>query len=229
MEEVFTASVIWILTHLGLATNPLRGQLVALLSERVYLLVYSGVALLALANLIWVYTDVPRFDYQWMPNPDLYWVAKLSMPMATILLVGGFMVKNPTMVWMERVLDQESDPADLARGVTRISRHPFQWAVVIWALGHLVANGDWVSIIFFSSFVVVSGLGGWLMDRKKRASLGDAWQPYAAVTSNVPFVAILSGRNRLVLAELGLPVGLGLLVYVLLYYFHEALTGAVVN
>ena len=104
-------------------------------------------------------------NYLWMPNPDLYWVAKLTMPIALILLVGGFMVKNPTNVGMS--IEDPDSAADMARGVTRITRHPLQWAIVLWAAGHIVANGDVVSIIFFSSFLLLSGVGSFLMDQKK--------------------------------------------------------------
>ena len=92
----------------------------------------------------------------------------------------------------------------------------------------MVANGDLVSWIFFSSFVVISFFGTMLMDRKKAESFGEAWQLYAGVTSNIPFGAIASGRNKLVIGELWLPILVGVIVYALLYFFHEAYTGTVV-
>ena len=246
MQEVFNATLIWVISHLALATDPVRRALVSVLGARLFTAGYSIVALLTLANLIWVYTDVPRFDYLWTPNPDLYWFAKLSMPLACVFLFGGFMVKNPTMVGASFTQNLDaSDPAknregmakntdiakstDMAKGVTRITRHPFQWAVIIWSTGHIAANGDWVSIIFFSSFLLVSSIGSWLMDLKQAAKQGADWQRYALVTSNMPFLAILQRRNRLVWSELGWPVAVGIVGYGLLYYFHEALTGAIVG
>ena len=96
---------------------------------------------------------MPRFDYLWMPNPDLYWVAKITMPVAFVLLVGGFMVKNPTNVGMS--IDSSEQAVEMAKGVTRITRHPLQWAIILWAIGHIVANGDYVSVIFFGSFLAL--------------------------------------------------------------------------
>ena len=58
--------------------------------------------------------------------------------------------------------------------------------------------------------------------------MGANWSAYASVTSNVPFGAILSGRNKLVVKELVLPILIGLVVHVLAYYFHELYTGAIV-
>ena len=135
------------------------------------------------------------------------------------------MVRNPTTVGMEGSLQGEGAAEDLARGVTRITRHPFQWSVVLWAGTHLAANGDQVSVVFFTTFLVLGLLGGALIDRKKAAALGADWQPYAQVTSNVPFAAILSGRNRLVLRELIAPVAVGLVGYLALFWGHDWVAG----
>ena len=97
--------------------------------------------------------------------------------------------------------------------------------MVIWSLAHLFANGDRVSVIFFATFGILAGFGTVLIDRKKARALGEQWSGYAAVTSNIPFAAIVRGRNRLVLRELWLPVALGLAVYVLLLYRHEWVSG----
>lgn len=225
MSEIILAAVLWVGSHLGLSSTPLRGVLVNRIGAQGFLILYSLLAFATLGYLIWVYTSVARLDYLWLPNPDLFWVAKVTMPIAFILLVGGFMVKNPTLVGAE--LEVEG-AAELATGVTRITRHPFQWAVIIWAAGHMVANGDLVSWVFFSSFALISLLGTILMDQKKAAAFGPAWEAYAQTTSNLPFAAILAGRNRLALKELVLPVLVGVVVYALVYYFHDALTGTVV-
>ena len=226
MSEITFAALIWVTTHLGLSSTPLRRIIVDALGEKIYLGFYSVLAFGALGYLIWVYTWVPRLTYFWMPDPDLYWIAKVTMPLAFILLVGGFMVKNPTNVGMS--IDSKEQAVNMARGVTRITRHPLQWAIVLWATGHLIANGDLVSVTFFGSFLVLSGLGSFLMDRKKAATMGEGWQAYAQVTSNVPFVAILAGHTQLDLKEMALPVLAGLGVHVLASYFHESYTGAVI-
>ena len=226
MSEVLVAALIWVVSHLALATDPIRKNIVSAIGPGPFLGLYSVIALVSLVYLIWIYADVPRFDYLWLPNPDLYWVSKITMPIAFIFLVGGFMVKNPTNVGVS--LDDVEDAGELATGVTRITRHPFQWAVVIWGVGHIAANGDWVSIIFFTSFVIISGMGTWLMDRKKAVSLGAGWTQYAQVTSNIPFAAIIRGNNRLAVGELGMPTLVGLVAYLVTYYFHETITGSII-
>ena len=226
MTEIIFAAAFWVASHLLISSTPLRQMLVNAMGEKAYLGLYSLIAVGALVNLVWVYHDMPRFEYLWLPNPDLYWVAKITMPIAFILMVGGFMVPNPSNVGMQ--IDDPESAAEMARGVTRITRHPFQWAVIIWSAGHIVANGDAVSVVFFSSFGLLSLLGSMLLDRKKSQPMGEGWAAYAQVTSNVPFAALVTGRNRLVLKELLLPLVVGLIVYGLVYYFHETISGAVI-
>jgi uncharacterized membrane protein len=225
MTQILFAAILFLATHLGISSTSLRGVLVSRIGERGYLGLYSVLALTTLSYLIWLYTELPRYDYFWLPDPDAYLLPKLVMPLALILLVGGFMVKNPTNVGAEGLLRDAAPDAQLAAGVTRITRHPFQWGVVLWAGSHLVANGDTISIVFFTTFGLLSGIGTVLLDAKKARVLGPDWEPYRQQTSNLPFLAIVQGRNRLVVGELWLPVVVGLLVYGLAFWGHQWLSG----
>lgn len=218
------AGLLFLGTHLGISSTPVRDQWVQRLGERGYLIAYSLLAVLTLGYLIYLYGALPRHEYFWLPDPTLYLVPKIVMPVAAVLLVGGFMVRNPTAVGMAGTL-QNMEPADLARGVIRITRHPFQWAVVLWAAAHIVANGDRVSVVFFGTLLVLGLAGGVLIDRKKARTSGADFTAFAAVTSNLPFAAIIGGRNRLVLKELIGPVLVGLVVYALMYWGHPWIAG----
>ncbi len=223
MAELWIAAGIWVGTHLGISSTPIRGALVRVFGQGLYLLFYSLVAAAALAYLIWVYSQAPRFDYLWMPDPDLYWVAKVTMPLAMILLVGGFMLPKPNA---DAAQGWQVEPA---RGVLRITRHPMQWAIIIWAIGHIIANGDTVSLVFFNAFLVLSFFGTFLMDHKQAQTDAEQWHQFAGVTSNLPFAALLAGRNRWAFREWLWPVVVGLGLYALAFYFHESFTGAIVG
>lgn len=225
MALMLMASVLFLGTHIGISSTDMRPRLVDMLGERGYLAAYAAVAGLALGYLIWIYAAVPRYEYFWLPSPALYLVPKIVMPVAAILLVGGFMTRNPTAVGMEGALQGTRDPDATTRGLTRITRHPFQWSVVLWAVAHMAANGDRVSVVFFGTFLVLGLAGGPLIDRKKASRLGADWEPFARSTSNVPFAAILAGRNRLVARELIAPVTAGLLAYGILYLGHPWIAG----
>ncbi len=222
MIEMAFAGAVLLLTHFGLSSTPLRAQIAGAIGEGGFQGLYSVIALLALGYLIWLYGGVPRVDYFWYPSPELLMVPKIVMPLAAILAFGGFLVRNPTTVGMDRLLEGEGVQTT---GLLRVTRHPFMWGVMLWAASHLVANGDAVSVVFFTTFLLLAGVGTLLMDRKKAAKLGDDWARFAGVTSNVPFAAILAGRNRLAVKELILPVVVGLVAYVLMFYFHRWLSG----
>jgi uncharacterized membrane protein len=66
----------------------------------------------------------------------------------------------------------------------------------LWAVLHLIANGDVASFIFFGAFAVTALAGTVSIDAKRRRALGPAWQSFAAQTSIVPFAAIAAGRTR---------------------------------
>ncbi|MFW6093279.1 MAG: NnrU family protein [Pseudomonadota bacterium] len=225
MWLMLLASALFLGTHLGISSTVLRGRLVAMLGEKGYLGAYSLVAAMTLAYLIWIYGALPRYEYLWMPDPLLYQVPKFVMPVAMVLLVGGFMAPNPTAVGQESPLQGGAGDSVRTRGMVRITRHPFQWAVALWAGAHLVANGDRVSVVFFSTFLALALGGSVLIDRKKAARLGDDWTPFARVTSNVPFVAILRGRNRLAPREQVLPLLIGVAAYALAYWAHPWIAG----
>lgn len=67
---------------------------------------------------------------------------------------------------------------------------------------------------------------GWMMDRRKGATLGEDWKRFAGVTSNLPFAAIAAGRNRFDAAEIGrAKPALGLALYAALVFLHPLIFG----
>ena len=75
--------------------------------------------------------------------------------------------------------------------------------------------------------LVALALGGTvLIDDKKRVSMGEAWPPFAQATSNLPVAALVSGRARVGLAEIGYPrLAGGLGLYLVLLLGHEWVIG----
>jgi uncharacterized membrane protein len=112
------------------------------------------------------------------------------------------------------------------RGIVRITRHPFLWGVALWALVHLIVNGDLASLVLFGSLLVLA-LGGTVsIDAKRRRHFGEQWTQFASVTSGVPFAAIAAGRNRLgpALVEMGVIKPLAaIVVYAAVFYLHGRL------
>jgi uncharacterized membrane protein len=219
------AGTVMLLTHLGISGAGLRDRLVAGLGEGTYQVFYSLLTLVTMGSLVWLYVEAPRTSYFWYPSYEINYLPKVLLWPAAILLLGGFMVRNPTMVGQGALVRDPEQRAAAATGVNRITRHPFQWAVILWAASHLVANGDQASVPFFGSFLLLSLLGTVSLDAKKSRQLGEPWQDYATLTSNVPFAAIVRGDNQLRLKELLLPALAGTALYLAMYFGHEWLGG----
>jgi uncharacterized membrane protein len=138
-----------------------------------------------------------------------------------VFFVGAFTVPNPTAVGGERALAAEQP----ARGMLRITRHPFLWAIMLWSGSHLIVNGNVPALFLFGSLLLTAAVGSADIDRRRASNGGAKWRRFAAVTSNLPFAAIFSGRNRLALRELLPPLVLGLIVAAVVIYLHKGWFG----
>ena len=214
MTGLVVATAAFLLTHF-VPSTPLRPKLVGALGQAPYLGVYSLVALVTLAWMIWAYAGAPR-EPLWMGFREL---PRLVMPLAFILIACGY-ARNPTMVGADTLLKSEHP----ARGIVRITRHPIMWGIMLWAAAHLLARGERAAVVFFGGFLVLAALGTILMDRRKSAN--PDFQRFRAVTSNIPFVAIAQGRNRIVWREIGWKrPAIGIAVFVLVFFLHPWISG----
>ncbi|HLV68319.1 MAG TPA: NnrU family protein [Polyangiaceae bacterium] len=218
LVELAIAAAAWFLLHAAIAGTGLRAVLAARTGERGFRALF---ALLSIASLVWLvraYGAAPCAPL-WTAPRALFYLPIAVVPLALVLLAGAFMTSNPGAVGAERALAR----ADVARGVLRITRHPFLWAVALWATVHLAVTGTLAAVLFFGSLLLTALVGTRDIDRKRSRQHPEAWARYTAVTSNLPFAAVLSGRNRIVLRELLAPVLAGLALTVLVLLFHARL------
>jgi uncharacterized membrane protein len=214
MTALVAATAVFLLTHF-VASTPLRPVLVKAIGEWPYRGLYSLVALAAIAWMALAYADAPR-EPLWAGSRFL---PVLVMPIAFVLLICGYS-RNPTMIGADKLLKIEEP----ARGMIRITRHPIMWALILWSGAHLIARGDLGSVIFFGSFLLLAGAGTLTMDSRKKSN--PDWARFAALTSNVPFVAIARGRNRIVWSEIGWTRPLiGLALFAAFFAAHQWLFG----
>ncbi len=224
MLSLTIASAYFLLIHLGVAGTRLRDALVAQLGEGPYRGAFSLAALVGIVWMGYAYARAPLIDV-WGTLHGLRPVAFAVMFIAALLVVIGLASPNPTSAGMEDRLERG---AAGARGITRITRHPFLWGVALWALMHLIMNGDLASLTLFGALLVLALGGTASIDAKRRRRFGDAWQTFAGSTSNVPFAAIAAGRNQLgpALREIGLVrPAIAIAVYVLIFALHGRVIG----
>jgi uncharacterized membrane protein len=221
MNNLIVAALFLIGTHLGIASSQLRTALVQRLGERLYLALYSLLALLAIGWLVSAWRQAPLVPL-WTPGPALAHLPLVLMPLALLLVVCGLTGPNPTAVGQR----PDPDAQQPATGILRVTRHPFMWGAGLWASAHLLVNGDQASVIFFGTFAVLALLGTVLLDSKRTRNPPPGWGVFLQATSNVPLAAILQRRQRFVPREIGLTrVAATLGLYVLLLWLHPWLFG----
>lgn len=223
MTSLIAAAAFFVLLHLLVSGTALRGALVRVMGEGAYMGLFS---LASVAGIVWLSMAYGAARGTgatlWDLGPGVrHGVVALQL-LALLLIVPGLTTPNPTSVKQEGVIDRP----DAVKGMLRISRHPFLWGVAVWALGHLLANGDQPGLLLFGSVLVLAVLGTFSIDAKRRKALGDRWSGFAGQTGNVPFAAILTGRQKLSLGEIGIwRLALAVAVWAGLLWAHPLLFG----
>lgn len=202
MIDLVAAALVFILLHLLVSGTRLRDAAVATVGQGPYMGLFSLASIATLAWLIFAFGAARRDPAEavlWSCPPGMRLVQLVLQFIAFMLVVPGLATPNPTSVAQQGLLERP----DIARGMLRITRHPFLWGVAIWAFGHLLVNGDIAGLVLFGSLLGLALFGTVSIDAKRKRALGDKWDAFAAQTSNVPFGAIVAGRQKLDLAEIG--------------------------
>ncbi|MBD3647780.1 MAG: NnrU protein, partial [Pseudomonadales bacterium] len=147
MSMLILASLAFLLTHLGMSSTPLRGALVNGVGENGFLGLYTIISFATLGAMIYTWLQIEQSGAVWVPGMAATAVARALIPFSFILIVAGVMAKNPTSVKMDAAVNEES-----VDGILKISRHPLQWGIFLWAVVHVIGNGDQASIVLFGTF-----------------------------------------------------------------------------
>lgn len=222
VSDLLVAAVVFVGAHVGIASTPIRAQIVASVGERAYTILYSLVAAVTLGWLIIAYGRAPHEPL--LPTGTaLRALPLVTMPVILLLLVGGLTAPNPTAVGQA----PDPDAPEPVRGMLRVTRHPLMWAIGLWALTHLLATGDQASVLFFGSFAALALGGTFLLDAKHTARNRPGWGVFLQRTSNLPLLAIVERRQRFVAGEIGLKVpAVAAALYIALLVAHGWLFGA---
>lgn len=221
LAQLMLATAAFVGTHF-LLSHPLRAALVRRAGETGFLGIYSVVAAITLGWLAWTAWVMPSLTPYWVGPSWFYdWAAPLLMLLASILLVGAN-IGNPAM-------PNPNAAASIVRsatGVFAITRHPMNWAFIIWALTHIVLSGGPANLVIAGGILILTFFGSLLQDRKKQSLMGDAWRGWEARTSFIPFAAILDGRIPPKAVWPGvIPLFGGFILWLAATYFHTILVG----
>ncbi|MDE0309118.1 MAG: NnrU family protein [Acidiferrobacterales bacterium] len=128
MTLLIAGLILFVALHMIPSVPPLRTELVANLGEKKYRAIFSALAFVSLALIIWGFS---KADFQPVYQP-VTWGRSMAfglVPIAVILFAA----------------------ANMPTHIRAFFRHPMLIGLFLWALAHLAANGDMKSILLFGT------------------------------------------------------------------------------
>jgi uncharacterized membrane protein len=113
-----------------------RETAIARIGEGPWTGIYSALSVIGFVLIVWGFARV-RYDAPqlWTPPAGARHITMLLMLIALILF-AGFLFKRSHIAVM--------------------THHPMLWAVLLWSVGHLFANGSGADLLVFGAFLVWS-------------------------------------------------------------------------
>ena len=229
MLNLIAAAAVFIAMRRAIAGTRLRAVIVALIGERLYLALFSVTTVLVLAWLGFAYAGARSapanghlFELAIDMRPGQLVLQLVLQLVAFVLVVTGLSTRNPTITTLGGLVHRKEPVV----GILRVTRHPFLWGIAIFALGHMLVRTDIASWILFGTLAFVALTGTVSIDAKRKAVFGEAWEAFVTRTSNLPFAAIVQGKQAFRPGEIGwvrLAVAIG--AFVLFAIAHPFLFG----
>ncbi|HUO91842.1 MAG TPA: NnrU family protein [Rhizomicrobium sp.] len=219
MTTLWAAAAVFLAIHVLISGTRLRDAIAGTIGEGPYTGLFSLASLAAIVWLVMAYNHAnggPEDRVLYGLGVGVKHFAIPIVALAFFLGVQGLLSPNPTSVRQEGAVGKEGT----IHGVVRITRHPFLWGVALWAAFHVAANGNLASVIFFGTFLVLSIVGTFSIDAKRKRKLGEAWSEFAAKTSNLPFAAMLRGNPLRLGESFGWRFGVAMLVFLAVLFSH---------
>jgi len=180
MTLLVAGLVLFVAVHLVPSVPPLRAATVAKIGQQAYRGTFALLAIAGLGMMIWGYANTP-FEVVYSPPSWGHLAALWVVPVAVVLFAA----------------------ANMPTHIRAVARHPMLLGLLLWALAHLVANGDARSVALFGS------LAGFAVVATVSAVLRGKRPPDQAPRIALDAAALVSG----------------LVVAGLLAYFHGTLFG----
>lgn len=201
MRAAWMTALLWFLfggTHVLLSMRVPRKRLVARIGETGFIALYSAVALATFAALVH-YVALHRFEGPkgWL----LPTIPPVSGALIVVSVLGLTLFIAGELLYTQLPMAVFGHRSVQPRGIQQVTRHPGFAGIAIWAGAHCLLSVHPVSFVFFLGFVVLALLGSLHQDRRLMKEMGAPYREYVAVTSWLPFLAVLRGKQKLRLRE----------------------------
>ena len=136
----------------------LRNRIINLVGRRVYVV---GFSLLSTALFAWVIHEVIVAESFWLWDFHPLQAKALIIVMfpACILWASAILQPCPLSIGRQSGFDPQQP------GINRFCRHPLLLGMFLWGIGHVIANGDFIALVFFGGSAVFALIGFWRMEK----------------------------------------------------------------
>ncbi|MBD0343838.1 MAG: hypothetical protein ICV63_03165 [Coleofasciculus sp. Co-bin14] len=206
------------IAHSGLAALRPWGE--QRIGPRLYRVLFALVSL-PLAVVLIIYFFNHRYD-----GLQLWQVQGIPGigPVVWVLSAISFLFLYPaTFNLLEVAAIQKPQVHLFETGIIRITRHPQMVGQIIWCIAHTLWIGTTFTLVTSVGLVLHHLFAVWHGDKRLLARYGEAFELAKARTSVIPFLAILQGRQTLKWEEFLRPAYLGVLVFILLFWWAHPL------
>ena len=131
MTLLVAGLVLFLVLHLIPSAASLRASLVERLGEKPYRGVFGAIAFASLALIVWGFSRAP-IDPIYAPPVWGRHAAMTAVPIALVLFAA----------------------ANMPTHIRALLRHPMLLGLLLWAIAHLLANGDLRTIVLFGGFAL---------------------------------------------------------------------------
>ncbi len=194
----------------------IRSRAESFIGARAWRLIFAGASIPSAALLIGYflshrYDGVRLWNLQGVPG---------ILPVVWSLTAISFLFLYPaTYNLLEIPAVLKPEMRLYATGIIRISRHPQAIGQILWCIAH----GLWIG----SSFMLVTCMGliahhlfaVWHGDRRMKAKFGKPFEELRERTSVIPFLAVIDGRQKLLLEEFLRPSQVGIAIAIFLFWW----------
>jgi uncharacterized membrane protein len=202
------------IAHSGLAALRPWGE--QKIGARLYRVIFALVSL-PLATILIIYFFNHRYDgaMLWqirnLPGIEVF---------VWILSAISFLFLYPsTFNLLEVAAIQKPQVHLYETGIVRVTRHPQMVGQVIWCIAHTLWIGTSFMLLTSAGLIAHHLFAVWHGDLRLQQRYGEAFLTVKQRTSVIPFLAILDGRQSLKWQEFLRPAYLGVLGFVLLFWW----------
>ncbi len=175
------ANLAFVGSHIALLLPAVKASLINRVGRTAFWTLFTLVSISSFAFALYTALLAPR-DVVWAISLWHVAVTIALTVLSVFFLVFGILSPNALSISIRPAAFEPNAP-----GFLRITRHPILWAIVFWAIGHIISNGEASLIVFFGLQAVFSLVGMTMLDKRQKRLRGEeCWKEVSQSTGFFP-------------------------------------------